>query len=62
MLKLFFLSVDVLDSYGTYILRIATTFSVNNFQFAGRDFKQLWLVGSGAVARVEWQLQGSLHQ
>ena len=51
-------SVDVLDSYGILILRIATTFTVANLQFAGPDYKQLWLVGRGAVARVEWELQG----
>lgn len=55
-------SVDVLSASGIYILRIATTFSVSNIQFAGPDFKQLWLFGSGAVARVEWELRGSLHQ
>ena len=60
--KFLFFRVDVLDRYGTYILRITTSFRVNNIQFAGPDLKQLWLTGNGAVARVEWELQGSLHQ
>lgn len=58
---LLFFSVDVLDCDGSYILRIVTSFRVNNIQFAGRDLKQLWLTGNGAIARVEWELEGFLH-
>ena len=51
-------SVDVLDEWGTYILRVTTNFTVNNFAFAGRDLKQLWMVGQRGVAMVKWELQG----
>lgn len=52
------LRVDVLDPYGTVLLRIVTTFAVNNLVFAGPDYKQLWLVGVGGVSRVNWDLEG----
>lgn len=52
--------MDVLDPYGTLLLRIVATFLVNNFVFAGPDYKQLWLVGQGGVSRVNWDLEGVL--
>jgi len=51
-------SVDVLDPYGTLLLRVVTNFIVNNFQFAGPGYRQLWIVGQGGVSVVDWELQG----
>ena len=51
-------SVDVLDPYGTLIVRVVTNFMANNFAFAGPEYRQLWMVGNGGVSMVEWALQG----
>lgn len=48
----------MLDPYGTVLLRVNTNFSVSNFQFAGPNYKQLWLFGVGGSSMVEWNLQG----
>ena len=50
--------MDVLAPFGTPLLRAATNFTVNKFQFAGPDFKKLWMVGNGGVNMVKWALQG----
>ena len=51
-------AVDVFDGYGTVILRIATNFTVTNLAFAGADYKQLWLIGVGGIARVRMNWEG----
>lgn len=50
--------VDVLDPDGILLARIQTPFPAVNIGFAGPDLNQLWIVGAGAIARVEWALQG----
>lgn len=50
--------VDVLDPDGTPVLRIHTSFLAVNMAFAGPDMDELWIVGQGGVARVQWVLQG----
>lgn len=52
------LGVDVIDPEGVPILRIQTDFIVNNINWAGKGFEDLWLVGYGKVARVKWNLPG----
>lgn len=52
--------VDVLDQKGTPLLRIQTNFTAVNIAFAGANMDELWIVGSGGVARVKWSLQGFL--
>lgn len=54
--------VDVLDPYGTLLLRVVTDFQVNNFQFAGPNYGQLWIVGEGGVSMAGWELQGMAMQ
>ncbi|KAL9102590.1 MAG: hypothetical protein Q9163_002270 [Psora crenata] len=49
---------DMLDAHGILLLRIQTSFSVQGVVFAGNDLKELWLMGTGAIARVQWALQG----
>lgn len=51
-------AVDVFDRYGTVILRVATNFTVTNMAFAGRDYKQLWLLGVDGIARVAMNWEG----
>jgi hypothetical protein len=31
---------------------------VNNIQFVGRNFDELWIFGYGGVSRVKWNLPG----
>lgn len=50
--------VDVLDPYGVLILRIQTSFIVQNFAWAGPGLTELWIVGQGGIARVVWNLPG----
>ncbi|OCL06958.1 putative gluconolactonase precursor, partial [Glonium stellatum] len=50
--------VDILSPYGELLIRIQTEFFVNNIQFAGADYKELWLFGQGGISRVTWNLQG----
>ncbi|KJY02462.1 lactonohydrolase like protein [Zymoseptoria brevis] len=52
--------VDVVDSYGQLVLRIQTDFIVQNFAWAGEELKDLWLTGNGKIARVKWELEGSV--
>lgn len=50
--------VDVLDPLGVQVLRVQTDFTVLNLVWAGKDNTDLWLVGYGKVARVQWALEG----
>ncbi|KAI4210552.1 MAG: hypothetical protein LQ351_006619 [Letrouitia transgressa] len=50
--------VDILDSYGTYIARIQTNFTVNNFGWAGEDYRQIWMTGVGGIGRAILDLPG----
>lgn len=50
--------VDVLDVYGTLLVRIQTNYTVQNFAWTGSDYKTLWLMGQGGISKVEWNLQG----
>ena len=50
--------VDVLDSRGTYIMRIQTNFTVNQFAWAGADYRQIWMTGVGGIARATLNLPG----
>ncbi len=50
--------VDVLDCYGTLLVRVQTNYTVQNFAWTGTDYKTLWIVGQGGISKVEWNLQG----
>lgn len=50
--------VDVLDGDGELLMRMQLNFYVNCFTWVGNDYKELWLVGDGAIARVKWNLAG----
>ncbi|KAK8017820.1 riboflavin transporter MCH5 [Apiospora rasikravindrae] len=50
--------VDVIDPYGSVILRIQTDHPVENMAFGGPDLKTLFLVGIGGISRVTWDLEG----
>jgi sugar lactone lactonase YvrE len=50
--------VDVLDPYGSLILRIQTNHPVENMAFAGADLKTLFLSGIGGITKVTWDLEG----
>ncbi len=50
--------VDVLDCFGTLLVRIQTNYTVQNFAWTGSDYKTLWLVGQGGISKVVWNLQG----
>lgn len=52
--------VDVLDEKGTLLVRVRTNFAVQNFAWAGKELRTLWLTGLGAIARVEFDLQGQV--
>ena len=52
--------VDVLDEVGTLLVRVRTGFPVQNFAWAGEGLRTLWVTGTGAVAKVEWDLQGQV--
>ncbi|KAF2724381.1 calcium-dependent phosphotriesterase [Polychaeton citri CBS 116435] len=49
---------DVLDQYGSPILRIQTNHPVENMAFAGDDLKTLYLSGIGGITKVTWNLEG----
>ncbi|KAE8153828.1 hypothetical protein BDV25DRAFT_15089 [Aspergillus avenaceus] len=51
-------SVDILDQYGILLVQIQVPFRVGSIAFAGEDMNELWLVGMGNIARVQWALQG----
>lgn len=50
--------VDIMDEYGTLVLRIQTNYTVQNFAWVGEDLKEFWLMGNGGISRVRWQLRG----
>jgi hypothetical protein len=55
--------VDVLDEFGTLIVRIRANYTVQNFawvadQTNGGKWTELWMAGNGGVSRVRWQLEG----
>lgn len=52
--------VDVLDEVGTLLVRVQTNFTVNNFVWGGPQLDELWLTGSGGVARAKWGLKGQV--
>ncbi|KAL9125546.1 MAG: hypothetical protein Q9217_005257 [Psora testacea] len=49
---------DVLDARGELILRVKTGFVIESVAFAGKNMTELWLMGTGAIGRVQWALQG----
>ncbi|KAF9887450.1 hypothetical protein FE257_010167 [Aspergillus nanangensis] len=50
--------VDVLDPSGQLLVTIQTNYTVQNFAWTGPELKTLWLVGSGGISKVEWELAG----
>ncbi|KAI9734939.1 MAG: hypothetical protein M1834_002019 [Cirrosporium novae-zelandiae] len=52
------MGVDILDSTGTLLVRVQTNYTVQNFAWAGNDFKEFWMMGEGGISRVRWELQG----
>ena len=50
--------VDVLDAYGSPLVRIQATHPVENVAWTGEGLKTLFLVGIGGITRVEWDLEG----
>lgn len=50
--------VDVLSEDGELLVRMQLNFYINCFAWVGDDYKELWLVGDGAIARVKWNLAG----
>ena len=51
--------LSVMDDYGDMILRVQTTFTVNNFIWSDADdYREVWMTGQGGVARLKWNLQG----
>ena len=44
--------LDVLSEWGELIMRIEVGGSINNFQFAGPDLRDLWLFGPAGIFRV----------
>jgi len=55
--------VDVLDEFGTLILRIQTNYTVQNFAWVankmdGGRLTELWMMGNGGISRARWALEG----
>ncbi|KAF7595394.1 hypothetical protein BBP40_006388 [Aspergillus hancockii] len=51
--------LSVMDEYGEMIVRVQTNFTVNNFVWTdANEYREVWMVGQGGVARVKWDLQG----
>ena len=55
--------VDVLDEFGTLIVRIQTNYTVQNFALAankmdGGKLAELWMMGNGGISRARWALEG----
>ncbi|KAA8652234.1 SMP-30/gluconolactonase/LRE family protein [Aspergillus tanneri] len=50
--------IDVLDPLGQLLLTIQTNYTVQNFAWTGPELKTLWLMGSGGISKVEWELAG----
>lgn len=55
--------LSVMDQYGDMILRVQMNFTANNFIWTdAADWREVWVVGQGGVARVKWDLQGQKAQ
>lgn len=52
--------IDVLNPWGTVIMKVQTNFTVKNFVWTGPRLATLWVFGVGNIAKVEWTLQGPL--
>jgi sugar lactone lactonase YvrE len=54
--------VDVLDEYGTMILRVQTNYTVQNFAWVTDkdtgNLTELWMMGNGGISRVKWNFAG----
>ncbi|GMG14723.1 unnamed protein product [Aspergillus oryzae] len=51
--------LSVMDEYGDMIVRVQTNFTVNNFVWTNaNEYREVWMVGMGGVARLKWGLQG----
>ncbi|PYH40600.1 SMP-30/gluconolactonase/LRE family protein [Aspergillus saccharolyticus JOP 1030-1] len=50
--------VDVIDPSGELLITIQTNYTVQNFAWTGPELKTLWLMGTGGISRVEWDLAG----
>ena len=50
--------VDVLDPFGQLLLTVQTNYTVQNFAWTGPELKTLWMMGSGGISKVEWNLPG----
>jgi hypothetical protein len=54
--------LDVITATGRLLVRVQTTFPVQNFIWTGKDFDSLWLTGKGGIAKVELNLPGQILQ
>ena len=52
--------IDVLNPWGTLVLKVQTNFTVKNFVWTGSNLTSLWIFGVGNIAKVQWNLQGPL--
>ncbi|OQO02848.1 hypothetical protein B0A48_11131 [Cryoendolithus antarcticus] len=50
--------VDVLDEYGVLIMRVQTSYVVQNFAWVGNELTEFWMMGNNGISRVRWALQG----
>lgn len=50
--------LDILDETGLLLVRIQLPFRAVSMAFAGDDLRDLWIVGVGKIALVQWALQG----
>ncbi|EAW07931.1 SMP-30/gluconolactonase/LRE family protein [Aspergillus clavatus NRRL 1] len=50
--------VDVLDPRGQLLLTVQTNYTVQNFAWTGPELKTIWMMGSGGISKVEWNLEG----
>lgn len=50
--------VDIMDQYGSYIARVQTNYTVQNFAWTGEDLTEFWMMGQGGMSRVRWNLPG----
>ncbi|KAL4896371.1 lactonohydrolase [Aspergillus ambiguus] len=50
--------VDVLDPHGQLLVTIQANYTVQNFAWTGPELKTLWMMGSGGISKVEWELAG----
>ncbi|KAK4629504.1 Lactonohydrolase oryL [Fulvia fulva] len=50
--------VDVLDAFGSLLVRVQTNYTVQNFAWTGPDLTEFWVMGQGGISRVRWDLRG----